>query len=75
MKGIFDRIGFFIENSIDLESPPEIVSFGSGSIESRGLFPSQVGFVIDWGSYGGLSSDWLSGHDGDLYLWGRHYLR
>ena len=75
MKGIFDRIGFFIENSIDLKGPPEIVSFGSGSVESWGLFPSQVGLVIDRSSYGGLSGDWLSGHDGDLCLRGRHYLR
>ena len=75
MKGIFDRIGFLIKNPIDLEGPPEIVGFGSGSIESRGLFPSQVGFVIDRSSYGGLSGDRLSGHNGNLCLRGRHYSR
>ena len=75
MKGIFDHIGFFIENSIDLEGPPEIVSFGSGSIEGWGLFSSQVGLVIDRSSYGGLSGDWLSGHNAALCLRGGHYWR
>ena len=73
MKGVLDRIGFFIENPIDLECPPEIVGFRSGSVEGRGLFSSQIGFIIGRSSYGGLSGDWWSRHEGSLCLWGGRY--
>ena len=75
MKGVLDRIGFLIENPIDFECPPEIVSFRSSSVEGWGLFPSQIGFIVDRSSYGGLSGDWWSGHEGSLCLWGGCYLR
>ena len=68
MEGILDRVGFFVKNSVDLEGSPEVIGFGSGSVKSRGLFPSQVGFVIDWSGYSGLSGNWLSRHDGELRL-------
>ena len=74
MERIFDRIGFFVENSINLEGPPKVVGLRSGSVKSWGLLSLQVGFIIDWSSYGGLGSDWLSGHDGNLCLRGRRCL-
>ena len=40
MKRILDRIGFFIENPVDLEGPPKVVGLRSSSIESWGMFPS-----------------------------------
>jgi hypothetical protein len=40
MKGIFNCIGFFVENLIDFESPPEIIGLRSSSIEDWGLLSS-----------------------------------
>ena len=40
MKGIFDRVGLFVENSVDLKGSPEVVGLRSGSVEGWGLFPS-----------------------------------
>ena len=74
MKGVLDRIGLLIENSVDLECPPEIVGFRSGSIEGRGLFSSQIGFIIGRSGYGGLSGDRRGGHEGSLCLWSGCYL-
>ena len=74
MEGVLDRVGFFVENSINFEGPPEVIGLGSGSIKGRGLFPSQVSFVVDRGSYGGLSGNWWSGHSGNLSWQGRRYL-
>ena len=66
MKGVLDRIGFFIKNPIDFERPPEIVGLRSGSIEGRGLFSSQIGFIIGRSGYGSLSGDWWGRHEGSL---------
>ena len=64
MEGILDRIGFFVENPIDFECPPEIIGFRSGSVENWGLFSSQIGLVIGRSSYSSLSGDWWSRHEG-----------
>ena len=45
MEGIFDRIGFLIEDPIDLKGPPKVVGFGSGSIE--GWVLRSVSFPTD----------------------------
>ena len=74
MERIFNRVGFFVENSIDFEGPPEVVGLRPSPIEGWGLFPPQISLIIDWGGYSGLSSDWLGGHSGDWCLWGDCYL-
>ena len=55
MKGILDRVGFLVEDTVYFESSPEIVSLGSRSIKDRRLFSLEIGFIVDGGGYSGLS--------------------
>ena len=67
MEGVLDCIGFFVKDAVNLERPPKIVGFGPSSIEGWWLFPSQIGFVVNGGSYRGLGRYWCR-HGGGLYL-------
>ena len=73
MEGVFDRIGFLVEDSVDFEGSPEVVGFGPSPVEGWGLLSPQIGLIIDWSGYGSLRCDWLSGHGGSLCLWGWIY--
>jgi hypothetical protein len=40
MKGIFDHVGFLVEDPIDFASPPKVIGFRPGSVEGWRLLPS-----------------------------------
>ena len=60
MKGVLDRIGFFVEDTVYFEGPPEVIGLGPCSIKGWWLFSSKIGFVVYGSGYGGLSSYWRS---------------